>query len=167
MKLNRYPLAVFVAASLILGACGAPAADTEAAASSGRLATGSSRSFEVIAVDPVRYAARNPEPSQVVNDLIRALRVEGGAVELSTETVAPLMLPRPGRLLIVNGERLTVFEYRSLSETRQAGRSATGVDQSGSGAGRNYRLGLLLAHYAGNDPAVLDLLDRVMDELIQ
>ncbi len=166
-RFNRYPLAAFVAASLILGACSAPAAVAEAASSSGRLATGSSRGLEVIAVDPVRYAARNPEPTQAVNDLIRALRAEDGAVELGTETMAPLMLPRPGRLLIVNGERLTVLDYRSLSETRQAGRSVTGVDQSGSGAGRNYRLGLLLAHYAGNDPAVLGLLGRVMDEAIQ
>lgn len=167
MKLNRFPLAAFIAANLILGACSAPAAVAEAAASSGRLATGSSRGREVIAVDPVRYAARNPEPTQGVNDLIRALRAEGGAVELSTETVAPLMLPRPGRPLIVNGERLAVFEYRSLSEARQAARSGAGVDQGSVAAGSNYQMGLLLAHYAGNDPAVLGLLSRVMDEAIQ
>jgi len=167
MKRTFYALAAFLAASLFLGACSAPVAVADAAPSSGRLATGSLRSQTVIAPDPVRYTARYPEPSQAVSDLIRALRTWGGTVELTNDTVAPLMLTRPGTVLLVNGERLAVLEYRSLSETRQAARSIAGVDQSGNNAGRYYRMGLLLTRYAGGDPAVLGLLGRVMDESIQ
>lgn len=138
---------------LVFTACGASADNSEP-----------TQSVAQPAPEPTPTPQISPDPTLALSELMKALRAAGGAVELSADTVAPIVHPRPGRVLFVNGQRLVVFEYGTLGETDKAALSipADGLVEAYAAPPHFYREGVLLVLYVGEDAALLGLLNQVL-----
>lgn len=140
----------FLATCLILAACSAPVSNKRESAPS--------------APQPTSSPQVLPDPTEALSKLMNTLRAAGGTVELTTDTVAPIVAPRPGRVLLVNDQRLAVFEYGTVA---QADKAALAIPADGvleSAPAHFYREGTLLARYAGNDSALRDVLAHALGQ---
>ena len=103
--------------------------------------------------------------------LVERLRGDGATVEPAGDASAyPLVTP-PGRMIHLNGERVSVFEYTSALEAQAEVTqiSPDGAERNDSGhnvvmdfvyAPRWYQAGRLIVLYVGTVSAVGDLLER-------
>lgn len=120
-------------------------------------------------------ARRNPVASNAkieraggLDLLIEQLRAKGAAVSLGEEVSQPFF-PVKGRVLLVSGEDVQVFEFRSSAAAAAA---ACRVNPAGTKVGKSsvswmapphfYRKGRLIAIYVGTSPDVRSVLESVL-----
>lgn len=133
-------LILFFLASLLLVACAAPANGHN---------------------EPTPTPQVLPDPTEALSQLMNALRAAGGAVELTADTVPPLVEPRLGKILLVNAQPLAVFEFGSTAE---ADKAALALPADASLEANFFRTGRLLIRYAWDDSAVWDVLTRAVGQ---
>lgn len=117
--------------------------------------------------------ADSSSPGESIEDLgslSQALREAGATIE-SNETVQQDFFSVEGRILIVNGVDVQVFEYKS-AEAMEA--EASQVAPDGGSVGTSmvswmatphfFKAGRVLVLYVGDDAAMLDLLQSALGE---
>ena len=95
-----------------------------------------------------------------LDELIRVVRTTGASVTLG-EAVELENVSIPGQALLINGEEVEVFTFKSAEEL-EAQASQLADEQDPESEPHFYKLGTMLVRYAGNDTLVRDLLEDVL-----